>query len=343
MDDEILEGEKCETTASASYYDGDLLTNWFFSVVSFFCRTLTLDVAAPIVVCLRLRWRAEHTHLNGRRMIFTGKIRDLFAKNALWVLLSVVTLGVYVPFKMLKMAKWETAHFHFVGVPESNYDVEKSELDFKWYAYFGLNVLSFLGNLLTLGIAQYWLFVLKERKVTEHTRIDGHALEFHATAGNYFKKKVLWAIYTALSLGIYTIFLKGKLLRWKISNTHVLSPETMIFVEEVAASQPTHPANTRAYVAFFLFFPTAIFLAGAWAAKVLCVHGPQNFVSYVPLILLFAAAVLTVLSMIMAAKAYQFSLKVYSAKHLSIFLIVLYSLLSLLCIAILVALLILLL
>lgn len=327
-----------ETLSPASYYDGDFLSNCFFSVISFFCRVLTLDIAAPIVICLRLRWRAEHIHINGRRMIFTGKIGNLFAKNALWVLLSVITLGLYLPFKILATAKWKAAHFHFVGVPETEDPAERSELDCKWYLCLWLKLLSFFGNLLTLGLAQFWIYVYKERKLTEHTKIDGHKLEFNATAVGYFKKRVLWQLLTILTLGLYTLRLNGKILRWKIANTAVLSPETLPYSEEVALLQPLHPSNKRAYVCFFLLFPTAIFILGAWFSKVLCMHGPLHPISYVPFAIWLAAVILIILNLVTAGKAFRFSLTAHSAKHLSVSLIVLDALLSAVCAAILVVL-----
>lgn len=322
MNEETLaESAERKTSPVASFYDGDALSNFYFTVISFLCRILTLDIAAPIVICLRLRWRAEHTCLNGRRMVFTGEIKDLFKKNLLWVLLSVVTAGIFIPFKMIKTAEWETAHFHFAGVPEAEYSAQKSRLCLKWYTYFGIQMACFWGSLFSLGIARFALYVFKERKITGNTLIDGHRLEFTATAAAYFKRRALWLLFSIVTLGIYAILLKGKLMRWKISNTSVQAPQTIPYCAETAGRQQVHPVNRNAYIGFFMLFPAILFIVCAWSSKVLLRHGIYNPISIIPIAINLAAAALVCVDVFILSKAYKFSLAEKSGKSLPVGLI----------------------
>lgn len=303
-----------------SYYDGDVLTNVFYTLVLSVLRVISLDLLTPIVICFRLKWRAEHTYLNGKRLIFTGQIKDLLKKNAVWVFLSVVTFGVFIPFKTVKMMQWEAEHTHFVGVPQENYSVRKSEFTCSCARYAGVCILKFLVTVLSFGFAYFWAYAFKERALTKHKFIDGHSLEFHATGNQFFLKKLLWTLLTVLTLGIYGLSLKGKMLRWQIANTDVTDPNGIPFSAEVAEKQPITPVNQPALISFFSTFPVLLFLLCAWLSRVLCVHGFGNAIITVPYVFVTFATVGACALFALSFKSYRNSLKIKSGKYLSVIL-----------------------
>lgn len=205
MDNLTLTADK-KDIGNKSFYNGDILSNVFFTVLGLIIRAATLDIAAPIVICMRLRWRAEHTYINGRRMYFCGETLDLMRRNTIWVLLSIVTFGIYIPFKMYNMKRWETEHLHFVGVSPQYYGMQKSQFRCEWYTYFGVNLLYFLGTAVTLGIAHIWLYTYREKFLTKCRIIDGHILTFDATVKDYFVKRCLWLLLSVVTFGIYGQF-----------------------------------------------------------------------------------------------------------------------------------------
>ena len=52
-------------------------------------------VIYPFALVLRERWRAKHSFIDGKQLVFTGSALGLFGRWILWLLLIFVTLGVY--------------------------------------------------------------------------------------------------------------------------------------------------------------------------------------------------------------------------------------------------------
>ena len=59
------------------------------------------------------RWEAKHTVINGKRLVFDGKAIQLWDKLLLWLLLTLITLGIYGLWVGIKVKKWKIEHTHF--------------------------------------------------------------------------------------------------------------------------------------------------------------------------------------------------------------------------------------
>lgn len=324
--------DKCQT--ENSYFNGDKISNIFFTASLLILRIISLDLLSPIVICLRLKWRAEHIYLNGRRLVFCGQIRDLFKKNTLWVFLSIITIGIFIPFKEIQMKKWEIAHTHFVGVPQENYKIEKSEFKCSWYKYAGISILKFIVTVFSLGFGYFWAYNFKEKVLTKCKFIDGHNLEFDATSVDFFLKKLLWAVLSIVTLGIYALFVKGKMFRWQIANTSVTAPQSILFDSEVAEKQPIQTVNKKAYISFFLIFPTLLFIICAWLSRVLCRHRINNIIIIVPYVFAALTIICSIALFVLSLKAYKNSFQIKSGKYLSAILAVMSIVIIVICIAI---------
>ena len=104
------------TTIPSKYTGGALMTfliNWavaFVSIISF-------GLLFPFMFCWKKRWQAEHTFINGRRLVFDGTGVQLFGRFMIWFLLAIATLGIYFIIKgNISFVAWETKHTHFEGV-----------------------------------------------------------------------------------------------------------------------------------------------------------------------------------------------------------------------------------
>lgn len=73
---------------------------------------LTLGIAAPWAVCIKERWIAEHTVIDGRQLIFDGKGSQLIGNYIKWLLLTILTLGIYGFWLNIKMKQWVVYHTH---------------------------------------------------------------------------------------------------------------------------------------------------------------------------------------------------------------------------------------
>ncbi len=73
---------------------------------------LTLGIAAPWAICIKQRWIARHTVIDGRQLIFDGTGSQLFGNYIKWFFLTIITLGIYAFWLDIKMKQWITKHTH---------------------------------------------------------------------------------------------------------------------------------------------------------------------------------------------------------------------------------------
>jgi uncharacterized membrane protein YjgN (DUF898 family) len=59
------------------------------------------------------RWEASHTVINGHRLRFDGSAVSLFGHWIKWLLLTIITLGIYGFWLDIKLKQWRTKHTHF--------------------------------------------------------------------------------------------------------------------------------------------------------------------------------------------------------------------------------------
>lgn len=67
----------------------------------------TLGICYPFALVLRERWRAKHSYIEGRQLIFTGSAVVLFALWWKWLLLSIITLGIYLFWVGPRIQRWK--------------------------------------------------------------------------------------------------------------------------------------------------------------------------------------------------------------------------------------------
>ena len=96
-----------------SEFDGGLLGLIGISILQGILITFTLGLGAPWAVCIRERWVAKHTIIDGRRLTFDGNGGQLFGNYIKWFLLTIVTLGIYGFWLSIKMKQWVVKHTHF--------------------------------------------------------------------------------------------------------------------------------------------------------------------------------------------------------------------------------------
>ena len=97
-----------------SEFDGGLLGLIGISILQGILITFTLGLGAPWAVCIRERWVAKHTIIDGRRLTFDGNGGQLFGNYIKWFLLTIVTLGIYGFWLSIKMKQWVIKHTHTI-------------------------------------------------------------------------------------------------------------------------------------------------------------------------------------------------------------------------------------
>ena len=67
----------------------------------------TLGICYPFALVLFERWRAENTYLNGRQLRFIGTGWGIFGLWIKWLLLSIITLGIYTFWVYPRLMQWK--------------------------------------------------------------------------------------------------------------------------------------------------------------------------------------------------------------------------------------------
>jgi uncharacterized membrane protein YjgN (DUF898 family) len=99
--------------SKAFRFDGGAATYVGTALLSFFITILTIGIALPFAVVLRQRWRAKHTYINEQRLIFLGKGFGLFGNWIKWLVLMIITLGIYSFWVVPRVTKWVVENTDF--------------------------------------------------------------------------------------------------------------------------------------------------------------------------------------------------------------------------------------
>ena len=91
-------------------FDGGAGSYIGISIGAFFLTVITLGIAIPWAICMRYRWRSQHTIIDGRRVRFTGTGGGLFGNWIKWWLLCVITLGIYGFWVVPRLTRWVVEH-----------------------------------------------------------------------------------------------------------------------------------------------------------------------------------------------------------------------------------------
>lgn len=95
-----------------SKFTGGLAGLIGISILQFLLTAVTLGLATPWAVCLKERWIASHTVIDGRQLFFDGTGGQLFGNYIKWFLLTIITLGIYSFWLTINMKKWVVKHTH---------------------------------------------------------------------------------------------------------------------------------------------------------------------------------------------------------------------------------------
>ena len=76
------------------------------AIAAYLITALTLGIAAAVGIVLMAQWFAKNATLDGQPLEFIGKAGDLIGRWIGWLLLTIVTLGIFVFWLYPKLIKW---------------------------------------------------------------------------------------------------------------------------------------------------------------------------------------------------------------------------------------------
>jgi len=102
-----------EQENNESYYDGKLYQLVGWTILGFIVSLFTLGICLPWAYCMIYRMEASHTVIQGRRLVFKGTAVSLFKNWIIWLLLSIITLGIYGLCVGIKLKQWKIKNTMF--------------------------------------------------------------------------------------------------------------------------------------------------------------------------------------------------------------------------------------
>lgn len=96
-----------------SYFDGGLLGLIGVSILATLITFFSLGILFPWAVCLQYGWKINHTVVGGRRLKFIGSHMSLFVNLLKWLLLCIITIGIYSFWVGISLEKWKAKNTIF--------------------------------------------------------------------------------------------------------------------------------------------------------------------------------------------------------------------------------------
>ena len=102
------------TSSSGRFrFDGGAATYVGTALLGVLVTVCTLGFCYRFALVLKERWRAKHSFIDGRQLVFTGSAWGLFGNWVKWLLLTFVTLGVYLFWVGPRITRWKWEHTDF--------------------------------------------------------------------------------------------------------------------------------------------------------------------------------------------------------------------------------------
>ena len=98
-----------------SYFDGGLFQLIGYSILGTLITTAKLGNCLPWAYCMIYNREKKNTVREGKRLEFEGTAVQLFGNWIKWLLLTIVTFGIYGFWVSIKLRQWKTMHTHFVN------------------------------------------------------------------------------------------------------------------------------------------------------------------------------------------------------------------------------------
>ncbi|HEV2637691.1 MAG TPA: DUF898 family protein [Actinocrinis sp.] len=94
-------------------FDGGAATYVGTALLAGLITAVTLTICYPFAIVLMQRWKAKHSYIDGRRLVFTGSAIGLWGNWIKWLLLCIITLGIYSFWVVPRLLRWIWEHTEF--------------------------------------------------------------------------------------------------------------------------------------------------------------------------------------------------------------------------------------
>lgn len=198
-----------------SVYKAKIIKNFFNKIFIKIVTAVTLGLAFPYIKLKTYGYETDFTTLDGYKLTFTRP--RIFKTWVKWLLLSIITIGIYGLFVFKKFKDLEAKNTHIEGLKEKG----DGKYDGSSIVLLCLSLFTIIFNICTLFLLVPLTSTLKQRYIIKHTYYDGYQLAFNGTFFNLAKKWLLWEFLTIITVGIYSLISSSNMKKWEVSHTHL--------------------------------------------------------------------------------------------------------------------------
>ena len=203
---------------------------WFVNaIICSLIVSFSFGIATPYAYCRMIKWTIENTSYNGSRLGFKGKGGDIMGKWLLWLLLSIVTCGIYAIWIPTKLDKWRVENTVLYikqengdnnAVPVTNTpDNTVNVFSRTTGGWFVNTLVASLIISFSFGIATPFAYCRMVKWTQDNTIYSRQRVIFRGKAGSLMGKWLLWMLLSIVTCGIYAIWIPVKLNQWRVHNT----------------------------------------------------------------------------------------------------------------------------
>jgi uncharacterized membrane protein YjgN (DUF898 family) len=200
---------------------GQLLVGYILTII-------TLGIYGPWFMCKFANFIAERTSYGPTakgtvRFRFEGQGGELFVTFLVGYLLTMITIGIYAPWFMCKLAKFYADNTVATTDDGSSY---KPDFQGRGGDLFVTFLVGYLLTAITLGIYGPWFICKMNKWFSENTKITKNGqmvggLDFTGQGGDLLVTFIVGYLLTTITIGIYAPWFQVKMLAFNAENTKI--------------------------------------------------------------------------------------------------------------------------
>lgn len=214
-------GKRFEFNGTGGELFGKLFVGWLLTMITF-------GIYTPWFMASMTNYLYSKTLFHGStrgkvKMEFTGKGGELFVLFLVGYLLTLVTLGIYAPWFIVKVMRYMADNSKGADELGNGYGLRFNATGGQLFVTL---LVGYLLTMVTIGIYAPWFMCKLQKLYSENTdilqgtqKIGG--LDFVGTGGSLFVTFLVGYLLTLVTIGIYMPWFMVKLIRFFATNTRI--------------------------------------------------------------------------------------------------------------------------
>lgn len=205
-----------------SYFDGSGFGLFLRSILLIVVSAMSFSLLTPWCLVWILNWKTSHTVIEGRRQKFNGTGLQLFGLWIKWVVLTLITCGIYSLFAYVDYQKWVTRHISYEDIPHAdNTPFPFSFFDGNTAEFIGYSILHYLITTFTFGLGSPWGLTMLHKWRSKSTVVESERYFYDGTGIGLFGTYLLVVFLSLITCGLYIPWGVCRIHRYVVNHTHI--------------------------------------------------------------------------------------------------------------------------